>query len=74
MTLTQKFDTGQAAAPSYCIVESDGEPYTCSECKIRDKQQFVKYWTPDGVYHKITHLACIDPEWLKIAKKMDFTI
>jgi len=73
MTLSEKLHLGQSKAPSYCIVEADGIPYTCPDCG-EECETMVKCFTPDGKSHKPCCLSCIDEEWLANATKLRFII
>lgn len=60
----------QGSAPSYLHVPDDGAPFTCTECKRRDRGHFVKPFTPDNKNQGLVHFDCLDPDWLAIAKDM----
>ena len=69
-----KLKIAQEDAPSYIHIEPDGAPMKCDICGKRDNGMFVKTFTPNRVNHPAAHLACIDAEWIEIAKNMGFTI
>jgi hypothetical protein len=60
----------QASAPSYLKLKDDGADMKCIECGKRDRELFIKTFTPDGKNHFAVHKTCVDEEWLANAKDM----